>query len=166
MSDIATPAQPHLTIHDLPTIAAYIKDTLSAAIGELCIDIHTLNDRVREVEQVTAQHDRVLRKATRRIDTHTMQLIEIQRRVEDLDNRGRRHNLRIRGMPEAITAEHLSPAVTGLFNDLLNRLPQTPISMERIHRALRPKGRDTDPPRDIICCIVNYRPKEEILRQS
>lgn len=95
-----------------------------------------------------------------------MQLREIQRHVEDLDNRGRRHNLRIRGMPEAITAEHLSLAITSLFNDLLNRPPETQISMERINRALRPKGRETDPPRDIICCIVDYRLKEEILRQA
>lgn len=38
--------------------------------------------------------------------------------------------------------------------------------MERIHRALRPKGRDTDPPRDVICCIVDYKLKEDILRQA
>lgn len=40
------------------------------------------------------------------------------------------------------------------------------IKMERIHRALRPKGRETDPPRDIICCIVDYKLKEDILRQA
>lgn len=38
--------------------------------------------------------------------------------------------------------------------------------MERIHRALRPKGRETNPPRDIICCIVDYKLKEDILRQA
>lgn len=38
--------------------------------------------------------------------------------------------------------------------------------MERIHRALRPRGRDTDPPRDIVCCLVDYGLKEEILRQA
>lgn len=160
------PAQPYLKIHDLRTIAADIKDTLSAAIADLRIDIHTLSDRVHEVEQVTAKHDQVLRKATRQIDTHTLQLREIQRHVEDLDNRGRRHNLRIRGMPETVSTDHLSPAVTSLFNDLLNRPPLTQITMERIHRALRPKGRDTDPPWDIICCIVDFRLKEEILRQA
>lgn len=69
-------AQPHLNIQDLRTIAADIKDTLSAAIADLRIDIHILSDRVHEVEQVAAKHDQVLRKATRRIDTHTLQLRE------------------------------------------------------------------------------------------
>lgn len=40
------------------------------------------------------------------------------------------------------------------------------IAMERIHRTLRPRGRDTNPPRDIICCLVDYGLKEEILKQS
>lgn len=160
------PQPPGLNIHDLRAIANDIKDTLSAAIAELRVDIHTLNDRVLEVEKVTAKHDTVLRKATRKIDTHTMQLRETQRRIEDLDNRGRRHNLRIRGLPEAIDAEQLTPAVTDLFNGLIDRPPQTKIEMERIHRALRPKGRETDPPRDVICCIVYYKLKEDILRQA
>lgn len=38
--------------------------------------------------------------------------------------------------------------------------------MERIHRALCPRGRDTDPPRDIVCCLVDYGLKEEILKQA
>lgn len=160
------PQHPGLNINDLKAIANDIKDTLSAAIAELRMDIHTLNDRVADVEKTSAKHDTVLRKATRKIDTHTLQLREAQRRIEDLDNRGRRHNLRIRGMTEAIDAEHLSPAVSELFNGLLDRPPQTRIDMERIHRALRPKGRENDPPRDIICCIVDYQLKEAILKQA
>lgn len=38
--------------------------------------------------------------------------------------------------------------------------------MERIHRALRPKGRETDPPRDIICCIGNFKLKEDIIKMA
>lgn len=160
------PQPPSLNINDLRAIAADIKDTLSAAIAELRMDIHTLNDRVLEVEKTTAKHAMVLRKATHRIDTHTLQLRETQRRIEDLDNRGRRHNLRIRGLPESIEADNLTSAVTEMFNNLLDRPPQTRIELERIHRALRPKGRENDPPRDIICCLVDYKLKEDILKQA
>lgn len=58
------PQQPCLNIHNLRAIAANIKDTLSAAIAELRLDIHTLNDRVLQVEKTTAKHDTVLRKVT------------------------------------------------------------------------------------------------------
>lgn len=159
-------SQPSLNIHEFKIIAADIKDTLTAAIADLRLDIHALTDRVVDVEHVTAQHDLVLRKATRKIDSHTLQLREIQRHVEDLENRTRRHNLRLRGLPETIDSDNLSSEVSSLFNGLLGKPPQTPIAMERIHRALRPRGRDSDPPRDIICCIVDFKLKEEILRQA
>lgn len=86
----------------------------------------------------------------------------MQRHLEDLDNRGRRHNLRVRGIPEVIEGDQIIPSVTGLFNSLLNRPYQTSIMMERIHRALRPKGRDTDPPRDIVCCLVDFKLKDRL----
>lgn len=38
--------------------------------------------------------------------------------------------------------------------------------MKRIHRALRPRGRDSDPPRDVVCCVIDYRLKEDILRKA
>lgn len=69
-------------------------------------------------------------------------------------------------MPESIEGDQISLVVISLFNGLLNRPLQSTIEMERIHRALRPKGRDTDPPRDIVCCLVDYKFKEEILQQA
>lgn len=147
----------------LRTIAAIIKDTLSAAIADLRHDIGALSDRVLDVEKNTSQHDTVLCKATKKIYTPTLQLRKAHRHIEDLDNRGLRHNLRIRGMPESIDPDHLSAEVTLLFNTLLHRPLETRIDMERIHRALRPRGRETDPPRDVICCIVDFTIKEDIL---
>lgn len=105
-------------------------------------------------------HDLVLQCSTRKIDDHTLQLMEVNRHLEDLENRGLCHNLHVRGMPEAVET------VTELFNSVLNRPPSTAIAMEWIHRALRPRGRDTDPPRDIVCYMIDYGLKEEILNQA
>lgn len=79
------------------------------------------------------KHDTVLRWATQRVYTHTLQLRELQRHMEDLDNRGRRHNLRICGLPKSVEREQLSPTVTSLLNYFLNRPAQTVIDMEMIH---------------------------------
>lgn len=157
---------PQLNIQDLRMIATDIKDTLSAAISELRIDIRALSDRVQAAELMADRQDLQLHKTTRHVDTHTLQLREMQRHLEDLDNRGRRHNLRVRGMPESIEGDQITHATTSLFNGLLRRPIQTPIEFERIHRALRPKGKDTDPPRDIICCLSSFKLKEEILKQA
>lgn len=88
----------------------------------------------------------------------------MQRQMEDIDNRGRKNNLRVR-VPESIEYDQIQQTVTAIFNNLLERPATERIEMERIHRALRPKGSNTDPPRDIICCLTSFCIKEEILRK-
>lgn len=90
-------------------------------------------------------------------NSHTF---DLHRQVEDLDNRGRRHNVRVRGVPEGIDTPALLQAICSIFNNLLDCLVDTPIVMERLHLALRPPPRDSEPPRDVVCCIVNFPLKE------
>ena len=72
----------------------------------------------------------------------------------------------MRGVPEIIEGDQIQREVTTLFNSIVGKPPHTFIDFERIHRALRPKGRDTDPPRDIICCMSDFKLKEEILNKA
>lgn len=87
------------------------------------------------------------------------------RHLEDLDNRGRRNNIRIMGLPEANREENLPLILTSIFNCLLGEPRTHAIKMDRAHRALRPKGASTLP-RDVICCIHNYLVKEAIMAKA
>lgn len=157
---------PPINLQDLRSVADDIKETLYAAISELRLDMRELNDRVHAVECSTERQEESLHKITTRIDSHTLQMRDMQRHLEDLDNRGRRHNLRIRGLPESFDGEQVPHSVVAIFNNILQRPPHTPIEMERLHRALRPKGRENETPRDVICCIVDYKLKEDIIKRA
>lgn len=102
---------PPINMQDLRSIAEDIKETLSAAILELRLDLRSLNDRVHVVERETERQESILQSVTEDIDSHTMQMRDMQRHLEDLDNRGRRHNLRIRGLPESFEGEQISQAI-------------------------------------------------------
>lgn len=154
------------SLGDLHSVAADIKTTLAAAIAELSIEVRAVTARVVEVEKTTAQQSAVLRHVNRKVDSNTLHLRDLHRQVEDLENRSRRHNLRIRGLPESVENDKLTPTVTGIFNNLLGRPPMSAVKMERIHRALRPKGKANDPPRDVICCLCDFQLKEDILRNA
>lgn len=154
------------SLQDLQTVAADIKDTLFSAITDLRHELQAITGRIQRVEDDAVRQSSHVKKIQHNVDHHTMQLRDLQRHVEDLDNRGRRHNLRIRGIPESVEQDRISPVVTGLFNHLLDRPEHTQISMDRIHRALRPKGRESDPPRDIICFINEFAIKEELLQKA
>ena len=88
----------------------------------------------------------------------------MQAQVEDLDNRNRRQNIRIRGIPESIT--DLMPAVSKIFQSLLPEKSLSAYACDRIHRALRPKPPPDGPPRDVIMCMKDFLVKEDIMRAS
>lgn len=50
---------PQLSIQDLRAVATDIKDTISAAIAELHLNMRALNDRVITAERVLEDHDLV-----------------------------------------------------------------------------------------------------------
>lgn len=92
--------QPTLCLSDLQAVALDIKATLSAAITDLKADIQGIAASMGSVQQATARHADAIKQLQKSSDMHLSHIIELQRHLEDLDNRGRRYNIRIRGDPE------------------------------------------------------------------
>lgn len=89
------------------------------------------------------------------------------RKIEDLDNRGCRHNLWVRGLPESFEPQDLETTVTAFFNNTLGRPPGARIAIECLHRELRPcPSNAAAPPVDVVCCLVDFRLKEDLLRRA
>lgn len=71
--------------------------------------------------------------------------------MKDLDNRNRRNNIRVHGIPESVT--DLTPAISKLFHKLLSDKPLSAFTCDGILRALRPKPTPDKPPCVIIMCM-------------
>lgn len=71
-------------------------------------------------------------------DSHTLQMQDLHRHLEDLDNRGRRNNLGVLVLPETVEKDQLRQAVMAILSNLLDRL----------------------------CCLTSFRFKEYILRNA
>lgn len=100
-----------------------IKNTLSAAISDLKNDMRAVASRLERVEYSALTHETAIQKVQRTTSVHAHHLIEINRHLEDLDNRGRRRNLSIRGIPELVEGPQFQPVVWAIFNTLLGRPP-------------------------------------------
>lgn len=155
-----------LTFSDMSVFAADIKATFSAAITDLKTSMLVLNEKMAVTEAEGIRRDRAIHNLERTTVTQSQHFIEMSRHIEDLDNRGRRCNIRVRGIPESVEADQIIPALKRVFNSLLERQEDIEIEFVRAHRALRPKGPDTAPPRDVICCLQNFGLKEEIMRKA
>ncbi|XP_075425492.1 uncharacterized protein LOC142465416 [Ascaphus truei] len=86
----------------------------------------------------------------------------LEYKVEDAENRDRRCNIRLRGVPETILdpEDFTNSWLEHIFPDK----PESEIRLDRCHRALRSKPQKGDPPRDIVARFHHYRTKEEVCR--
>lgn len=127
-----------------------IKNTLTAAIADLESELKAVASRLEHVESAAMTHGTAIHQVQQTVNAHSQHLLDMHRHMEDLDNRGRRCNLRIKGILQSIEGPQLQAAVWAICNTLWGRPPDAPVEMERCHRMLRPRGRDTDPPRDAV----------------
>lgn len=66
------------------------------------VDLRTLTTRVDHAEETLDAVVREMRTNTCTLRAHDDRFQDLQSQIEDLDNRGRRLNLRVRGLPESI----------------------------------------------------------------
>lgn len=128
-------------------------------------DLHHLSAKVASIEEETYDTKMEISHIHDRLSTQASALREFQRHLEDLDNRGRRNNIRVRGLPEATQDEDLQVTLQAIFNNVLGRPENQRIKLDRAHRALRPRGPGPRP-RDVICRVHNFALKEDIMRKA
>ncbi|CAH2274047.1 CDC42 small effector 2 [Pelobates cultripes] len=153
-------------LRNLPSkddLASKLESSMQDQISSLSSEIRQVNSRVGDLEE---DRDKLLDRVQaleRNQSCRDNKLLYIMRNTEDLDNGGRRNNIRIRGLPESQgTREDLHQILQSLFNKILQRPEETHILLDRAHRALRPKPIPHDSPRDVICRVHYYSEKEAI----
>lgn len=98
-------------------------------------------------------------------DQHREAAVSLQLYLEDMEDRSRRSNLRLRGIPEDAEAEDLDALVRDMFRTILED-PEADIILDRAHRALGPRSPDPARPRDVVCRLHRYAQKEDILHRA
>uniref|UniRef100_A0A8C5QII1 Transposase n=1 Tax=Leptobrachium leishanense TaxID=445787 RepID=A0A8C5QII1_9ANUR len=155
------------TKEDLASLLAKLESSFAARLDAVVADVRHVGARVQDLEgDRETTEDRLTRLETG-LNSHTLYLQRFHRALDDQDNRGRRNNLRLRGLPESPDGkEMLTEILRPIFNSLLRRPIDTPIHFDRAHRSLKPKGTPNMTPRDVICRLHYYRQKEDILQAA
>ncbi|CAH2292543.1 Hypothetical predicted protein [Pelobates cultripes] len=152
-----------LTKADTSTIAQELRAALREELVGLRSDLTALEQRVDEVETAAQGCEDQHRATEVAVTRQGNLLITLRRQVEDLENRSRRKNIRIRGMPETETEEEpLHACLCALFTQILGEAAPEEIHMDRAHRALGPARRDGSP-RDVICCMTLQDQRDMIM---
>lgn len=130
-------------------------------------DLDKIRGRMTETEsRVSATEDLTA--------THATSIAELQRTVQslvaksdDAENRLRRNNVRVLGLPEGEEGDHPAVFAEEFFKNLLGftDVPPTYV-VERAHRV--PTGRviPGSPPRPFLVRFLNYRDRDRILSEA
>ncbi len=121
---------------------------------------------VREIEGALNRHDSSITDMESVILELKREIRKLKDRNDDLENRSRRQNLRIIGIPEG--AENGSPTafMASFFTEVLGEEIASPLVLDRAHRTLAAKPKPGDRPRPMIVRLHYYSDKEKILQLS
>ncbi|CAH2292096.1 Hypothetical predicted protein [Pelobates cultripes] len=150
---------------DLQTNTTAIQETLRAEVAGLRADLATQAGRITALEEADAALTARVASTDNAVARQGEMLLNMRRHLEDVDNRGRRCNIRVRGVPEAEGAEDAQNTLKELFRSIMLPTLLPHIEFDRAHRALRPRNAG-DGPRDLICCLSSFPVKNDIMTKA
>eukprot|EP00079_Xenopus_tropicalis_P011528 XP_002937454.3 PREDICTED: vomeronasal type-2 receptor 26-like [Xenopus tropicalis] len=90
------------TKHDFITFAEQIKTLLREEVADIKIELAPLHSRTAEIETGGEAVDTTIKSLLNVTEVQSKAIHLLTRRIDDLHNRGRGCNLRIRGLPETV----------------------------------------------------------------
>lgn len=130
-------------------------------------DLDSFRGRMAEVEQRVSGTEDTVRDHSGDLHTLKARVKALESRAEDAENRNRRSNLRIVGLPEG--AEGMDPTAftERLLKDLLPGARFSPFfTIERAHRMPATRGPQGSPPRTFIFKMLHFKDRDMILREA
>lgn len=150
---------------DIETLIQRVEEAHARDIQEIREEMQTISERVDAGESSISALTQRVKDLEQSRETQAATAVDLQLHLEDLEDRSRRNNLRLRGIPEATGAEDLEATVLAILQGVLDT-PQTSIELDRVHRTLGPRPSDPDRPRDVLCRVHRYTQKDLVLRKA
>lgn len=91
---------------------------------------------------------------------------DMQDKIDDLESRSRRNNLRIYGIPEDREGKSVMDFVKDLLKSQLDLPAELDLQIQRTHRALGPKPTTNATARSIIVNFLQFQIKELVLKKA
>lgn len=148
------------------------RDT-KAALTRVETTLKEVIDRTEKLERQMNDTQQRVSDSEDKLQRHKQSILHLLQReeklttkCEELASRARRNNVRIYGTKEGEEKNGMISLITGMLRTSLNLPLELELSIERAHRSLMLKPRDSAPPRSIIIKFLDYRVKERVLRTA
>ncbi|XP_056598310.1 uncharacterized protein LOC130416975 [Triplophysa dalaica] len=136
-----------------------ILDNLTEEMRGLTERMEEAETRVGRVEDITLDLTEALTESIKRQRS-------IQNKLNDLESRSRRNNIRLFGVGEGEEGRSVTQFVTDFLKRELPSLAELDLKIQRAHRIFTAKPRNNINPRQIIVNFQEYTTKELVLKEA
>ncbi len=154
-----------------------VDSVLTPALRELREDIQATNKSVKEIREELEAIDTAAKQTRDRVDSVQAAALEDRRTVTDLRNqlerltekmrdiedRSRRNNVRLVGLPEGVEGSNAAGFLRVNLSKWIPSLKGRNIEIDRVHHVYD-GGRGSDRPRTLIFHVLRWHDRSEILK--
>lgn len=148
-----------------------ISNAIDEKLGPLAETVHnhtqqleSVNGRLDEAERRIMAVEAFSEDAQSRVFNLEKQVAMLTEHIDDLENRGRRKNIRILGLHEEVEGTNAVTFLESWIPEFFGLHTKSGrIKIERAHRTLAPKPGAKDRPRPLIVRFHNYGDKQRVL---
>lgn len=141
---------------DVNTIKGTTKE-LKDAVEDIKVRLGEAEQRISDIEDASALTEAKVNKCEDRLEV-------LWSRVEDLENRSRRNNVRIIGLKEGVEEPGKVDQYVTEILDKAFELSGSEFEIERAHRTPVPMPGPNEPPRAILVRFLRSSAREKVLR--
>uniref|UniRef100_A0A8C2ER77 L1 transposable element RRM domain-containing protein n=1 Tax=Cyprinus carpio TaxID=7962 RepID=A0A8C2ER77_CYPCA len=140
-------------------------DVIHSRLTSIQNSLSTLGDQVNLLEQRVGANEDNVQVCVARIQQMEKDNFYLLDKVDDLENRSRRSNLRFVGVRESSEGSDIAGFMSRLIPQLLGQDNfSTPLIIEWAHRSPTVRQSDRASPRPIMIKLLNFQDKVKILR--
>lgn len=138
-------------------------DEVNATLSGLKSAFDEINVRLASTEEATHSHEKRIDELERRYANLASEAAQQRAKLDDLEARSRRQNIRIVGIKEKAEEGKPTDFVAKLLPELLGREHfNKPIKVDRAHRSFKPAQEKKSRP--IVARLHDYKVKELVMR--
>lgn len=154
------------TKNDIKEMLAQWTGEWKAELIELRSNAQAVNVRVTSLEDTRGLEMARADRMEAQLNSYDRQLNAMQLQMEEYEDRSRRNNVRIKGVPESIGGEVLRTTIVAILNQILGKPPTDHIELDRVHRVPAVSDPLSDRIRDVLCRVHFFTIKDEIVRAA
>lgn len=126
-------------------------------------ELRQVEDRVDHIEHKMGEFATTINDLVDASEEKDEDMEWVKAKLADIEDRSRRNNLKIRGIPESVVQADLSTYINTMFKTLLPEATDMDITVDRVHRLPKPSHLPDHIPRDVILRVHFYHIKEKLM---